>query len=1149
MEVRVLGPLEVVARDRPVDVGTPKERSLLAMLALARGRPLAAEVLIDRLWGPSPPPAAMTTLHGYVARLRRALEPGRRARAASSVLVLRPGGYALDRGALTVDAERLEQLAGDGERALAEGQPEQAWRVLDEARRLWRGTPLADLPDADWAAADVARLQELHLRTQEGRARAGLALGRHAALVSELVQLVDAHPLHEQLREHLMLALYRSGRQAEALAVMRTGRRLLADELGIDPGAALQALEQAILRQDPSLERPAPRAAGSAGLPDRAENRSLLVGRDAELAALRQAAAEALAGRAGLVLVSGEPGIGKTRLVEEVHRCAGAAPVVRGRCVAAEGAPPFWPWTQVLACLPPTEEPADADRDPADAPAEAARFTLAMRMAERLRSASQKTGLVVVLEDAHWADHASLELLRLIPFALDAAPVLLVVTYRPDEASDSLREVVAEFARHHAATRLELAGLPIDAVARLLTDAACPADTETVVAVHDRTGGNPFFIGELVRWAARRGESLARAPLPSGVRDVVRLRVAALPPVAGQVLSVGAVIGREFPLRLVEAALDATDDASLGAVEGALAAGLVSEVADGRFRFTHALVREALLEDMTGARRARVHARVAVALRTTLGGHAPAAALAHHAYAAAHGGVPGTGAADACLRAAREALARTAYEDAEDLASRGLGVCDAGTEPVTAGDLLLTAAEALNRVGRHDEALARALEAACLARRLEDRNRLAEAALAASRGGYGLYWGFTRVGLAAEALALLEEAHAERQTVDGELRVLVTAELACQRALRSQRPAAEHLSVLALDEARALGGRALVRALRARFVALWGPEHAPARLRLVEELLEVSADREAEATGRYLRLVTLLELGEVERFDAELTVLQDTVAGLHLRDHELAVGWLRTVRALLRGRVAEAEAIGQALFTPPPGVTTGTAAVLRESAGTIFGIAAWFRGRTSQMRENAQVLSGAAGNPAWPLIVALALAESGDHDGAAAVLSEHVAEDVSDVPDGVDAVAVLWMAAEVVLLLGDVERARHLRRRLLPGADRLVVFGPASVCHGSGELPVGSLAAVLGDLDEAVERLERAAATNARIGARPYEALARARLAGVLRTRGSRGDHTRAEAQDTAARAIASDLGLPGVAGSLATGLRVTAGATLRQDG
>jgi DNA-binding SARP family transcriptional activator len=258
VEFSVLGPLEAVVEGRSVPLPAAKPRALLALLLLNRNRVVPVGELVEELWSGEPPETATKALQVYISQLRKAIGADR--------VLTKPPGYSLrvDEGEL--DLDRFEQLVREGRERLGAGDAKEAAERLEQALALWRGPALAEFGSEPFARDAGARLEESRLEAIEGRIEADLALGRHAQLVSELEQLVARHPFRERLRGQLMLALYRSGRQAEALDVYRRTRETLVDELGIEPSPELQELEQAILRQDRDLQvgRPAPGPAGSA---------------------------------------------------------------------------------------------------------------------------------------------------------------------------------------------------------------------------------------------------------------------------------------------------------------------------------------------------------------------------------------------------------------------------------------------------------------------------------------------------------------------------------------------------------------------------------------------------------------------------------------------------------------------------------------------------------------------------------------------------------------------------------------------------------------------------------------------------------------------------------------------------------------------
>jgi predicted ATPase/DNA-binding SARP family transcriptional activator len=305
MEFAILGPLEVRDGAAPVRVPGAKERALLADLLVNAGRVVPADRLVEDLWGEQPPGNPANTLQGRVSALRRALGPG-------GGLVTRPPGYLLEAGPEQVDAGRFERLVAEAAAAAAADGPRAAG-LLEEALGLWRGPALAEFADQPWAQAEAARLEELRLAATEALVDLRLAAGGHAGLVGELEGLVAAHPTRERLRGQLMVALYRSGRQADALGAYTEAREVLAEELGIDPSPELQRFHHQILLQDPALEAADPhRDQPRHNLPERLTS---LVGREGELRDVAK-----LVGEHRLVTVTGPGGAGKTTVTVELAR-------------------------------------------------------------------------------------------------------------------------------------------------------------------------------------------------------------------------------------------------------------------------------------------------------------------------------------------------------------------------------------------------------------------------------------------------------------------------------------------------------------------------------------------------------------------------------------------------------------------------------------------------------------------------------------------------------------------------------------------------------------------------------------------------------------------------------------------------------------
>jgi DNA-binding SARP family transcriptional activator len=303
--LRILGPVELIGPAGPVRLGAAQERRLLAVLGLHLGEAISQDRLAEALWGEHAPRSAANAVQNYVLRLRRALQ-----HADGVHIVTDPTGYRLEAPADAVDARLAERLIAEGREAAASGDLAAASRLLREALALWRGRALAEFSDQPFAQAEAARLEELRESAREDLADAELALGHHHDLVGELEAMVASHPLRERRWGQLLLARYRDERQAEALDGFRALRTTLRDELGVDPGPELQDLHDRILQQDPALAWRPPEQAPS-------PLDAACYGRDDELHRLLAVYETAAAGGAGVAMVLGEAGVGKTRLLQE----------------------------------------------------------------------------------------------------------------------------------------------------------------------------------------------------------------------------------------------------------------------------------------------------------------------------------------------------------------------------------------------------------------------------------------------------------------------------------------------------------------------------------------------------------------------------------------------------------------------------------------------------------------------------------------------------------------------------------------------------------------------------------------------------------------------------------------------------------------
>jgi hypothetical protein len=858
-------------------------------------------------------------------------------------------------------------------------------------------------------------------------------------------------------------------------------------------------------------------------------------GRGPALARLERAWADAVSGTRRLALLCGEPGIGKTTLAGELARRAHAsgAAVLLGRS-DEHALVPFQPWIEALERLLEALPAADADhwlsahdgalarllpaRSAARAPEASPRERyLAFELVRALlHDVAARWPVLLVLDDVQWADADALSLLRHVARSAPHERLLVLLCARAAELGPGLTQTLAELRREDPLVQIDLAGLDDDAVAALLERRTGAADPESVRRLRLRSGGNPFFLQELLREEQEAAGDVLGPP--AGVRDVVARRLARLDAGALRVLDVAAICGLEWDVGTV-ARVDGRPVAEvLEALDGATAAALVAPLGrHGRFAFAHALVAETIVSGLPPSRRARLHLELAAVL-----------AEAHDAGRVGAGEVVrrlrGAGAlaeperlASWELTAAREATAAMAHADAAAhleaaLAARpGAGVTERG-------ELLLALGHAHDRAGRRAQARAAFAEAAELARAAPDPEQLALAAL-----GHG---GMAVVIAAADPaeVRLLEEALAGRPAGDPATEARLLARLSLE--LYYEDPArARDLSLLAVERARDAGDpTALAAALNARRVALWSPHHAAERLTVAGDMLaaaEVAGDREAQLQARNWRVVDLLELGRAHEAAAELDAYEELADAVGLPHFRWYVPLWRGTLALLAGRWAEAGeleeralALGRQADDPNAPLFVGIQTRL-----------ALFAQRRIGELDRAAIEAGAAASPAavgWLVYQAAFDAETGATEDARRLVSDLAR-------DGGSALAMdaNWhgacILADAAVLVGDRDAAAALYALIEPHAHLFPLVARAVACLGCNEYYVGRLAGLLGRHDEAEARLRRAVAENDRAGARAPAAIALLCLGEAL-TRAGRPDAGRAVLGQAAQRADALDM-------------------------
>jgi DNA-binding SARP family transcriptional activator/tetratricopeptide (TPR) repeat protein len=1156
MEFRILGPLEALEEGRVVTLGGGKQRALLAVLLLHANETLTTDRLIDELWGENPPATAAKTIQVRIARLRRALAGN----GSAGVVVTRGHGYQLKLDPERLDARRFERLVAEGRSELAAGRPARAASMLERALSLWRGPPLADLAYEPFAQREIARLDDLRAAALEQLIEAKLALGRHAEVVGQLETLIAEHPYRERLRAQLMLALYRSERQADALQAYQDARRTLVEELGIEPGERLRELERAILAQDPGLhlavaEPPAAEHAVEAP-------RSAFLGRERELAELVGGLDGAFAGRGRLFLLVGEPGIGKSRLAEELIAQARArgARILVGRCWEAGGAPAYWPWVQSLRAYVREAEP-DALRaqlgagaadiaqflpelrerfpdlpEPPSLESEGARFRLFDSMTAFLKNLAAAQPLVLVLDDLHAADAPSLLLLRFVARELGDSRLLIVGAYRDVDPTlaDPLTTTLTELAREPVTRTLALAGLEEVDVARFIELAAPGASAADLgPAVKAETEGNPLFVGEIVRLLAAEGrlDEPAAAPLaiPQSVREVIGRRLRHLSGECNRLLTLASVLGREFDLDALAGVSGLERGAILELLDEAIEAHVVSEVpgAIGRMRFAHALIRDAAYHGLTRSRRVQLHGQVGEALEalysSDLDPHL--AELAHHFFESAAGG-NGQKAVDYARRAGSRAVALLAYEEAVrlyEMALEALGPKEPPDEP-TRCELLLSLGEAQARSGEMGPAKETFARAATAARELGLAELLARAAI-----GYGGRFVWLRAGKDRRLVPMLQDALAALPQEDSVLRVKLLARLA--GALRDQpspRPVAS-ISQEAVEMARRLGDPGtLAHALDSVYAGITYPQQVADWRATADELVQAGVaadDKERAFAGHQHRLGVLMLEGNLEAVDAELAAMEGLVAELRQPAQTWAHILTQTARALFAGRFDEAEALiernrdmGRRAQTPD--VTFLGAEILQ-----LF-VLRREQGRLDEVKPALdRFLDEYPGLLVYQCALAAVHSEAGRRPEARFAFDALAADDFATLPSQQEWFFAAGLLAEVCAYLEDCRRAAPLYDLLLPFADRNQL-NYVEICCGSTSRYLGLLATTMSRWQDAEHHFQAAIEMDRRTGGWPWLAHSKADYGRMLLARGTPHDCEQARDLLRSARATYDQLGM-----------------------
>ncbi len=1176
-EVRVLGPVEVSWNGKVVDIGGPMARSLVARLLVDRGLVVSVDRLVDSLWANDDGDSVDNNLRSTISRLRKRL---READVSEELIVTRPPGYVLDLPASATDVHRFEYLVSEGRRQLGRRRPTEATKLLTEAHGLWRGAAYSDVRDEPFARAEARRLEELLLTAIEARMDAGLTAGRHDDLVGELESLTSTHTMRERFWSQRMLALYRSGRQAEALRVCGELRAILLDELGLDPSHDVTWLEHAILDQDPVLDFPVP--------PERAEsdepvqvtvpayqarvpaglNEGPLVGREREGVQLRDWWRAACRGEAQLLLVDGEPGIGKTRLVAELARSleSEGVLVLWGRCdedpiaqfqpfaealgryfqsvsVDAITRLPEWQTTELARLVLPLREHVPMLEDePGDPETERYRFFGAIT--QTLNGLSARGPVLLVVDDLHWADQPTLLLLRHILRNADALNLGIIAMYIDSEVPSRhrLRPVLTDLRSDRSAAIVHLEGLNEAAVKELAESAAAPElAPQLVPQLFKLTDGNPMFLEEMLRQLAEGDDGGATMPPnlnpPEAIRELVARRVSRLPEDVIYLLQAASVAGTECEAAIVAEAAELTAEQRLDALDRAEESKLLRHLGGRRdlYAFSHSLVRDAIYNELLRGRRVRYHHKIAVATERAHSDEVEnyVNELAHHFYMGA-----ALDDADKAIRygmdAGERALRLLAFEEAVGHFTRSLEVAEkfGDHDQSLRCDALIALAQAQTRAGDSDTADANFERAAVLARAIGDPERLASAALQP-----GPLSGIGNVITNVDQMRLLEEALELLPEEDSHLRAMVLARLGLVLVYSTSLPRQDvtkqalQLATESVQMARRLNDRTtLAYALNARIHALSGIAAAPERLAAGRELGEIAEDAGDELLavhGHLWRVRELLARGDVDAVNHELFQFASRDTG---PPHPLVMSLssnLAAMMALVSGELDEAEWWARTALETGQGYND----MAFSFYGAMMAWTWWQRDELATLAETVKFVMTESSEefPILPAVLALVDAETGDTDAALAQLDfladlgwDHVGDDLTEG-------ASLAFVAATCGTLGNAanEHALNVYEVLRPYAGTaLVLRAPGTACIGPADQYLGLLAGAIGDLALAEVHFEAALRLARRMRAEPFVVAAEVELARTLRQRGRDGDEERVVVLLRHAEESAVDMGL-----------------------
>lgn len=1086
-QVRVFGPLQVMLGGRAARIGAGRQQAILGRLVLAGGRTLGADRLVEDVWEGSPPPHAPTALQVQIHNLRRVLEPTRRPRTPAQFLVSEGSGYALRLDSGNVDAWQFETLMRQYEERVHDSSdhpgPAERYRILGEALECWHGAAFESFADASWAGSEVSRLTDLHASAIEMRAQAALELDRFGEVVTTLRRQIEEFPGREESARLLALAQYRLGQQVEALATVRRTREFLRAEYGIDSGPALSELEFAILSHTVGVDQRAgpPRAmapivlaeapaTAERGHPARAEpdarSSSVQVRTSCypeQFTAILAASGAARTGGLRLIWLVGDIGTGKTTLAATVLTNLATAGWVtaRGQCPEVDGAPPAWAWSEVLGGLGGEPIAAHGPRESIDP------FTIVRAVAERCRELARSGPVVIVLEDVHRADAATLQVLCQLVSWMQHEPVLLIVTARDPELPPALRAAEAVLA-DRVTERLVLTGSDLSGTRHIARAAGLVSiDCETLRSLHERTGGNPLFVRELSKLIVAQGD---KPRLPSSIRAVLNERIERLPGGVRAVLQHIAVWGRAIDLDTLAGLTGMPEEGLVDCLEAATAVGLVRFAADGRIEPCHVLVQETLYGSISPLRRNRMHWGALEFLEKSAIGQAPdgldPSLQARHAFrgatraTAAHALDYVTAAARHCDRqGARRAAAELwqAALDLRELAGHTGKSADSSGDAATVGMLCaLTDALAYDgRVGAARAARARALE---LAESL-CRPDLVIEALTCWR--VPVIWSVRNwCNPDARFRTALESALPRCDAAPERCRLLIA--LVYESGVEGDVRRMHERACEAVDLAREIGDAELVcAALGAVAFTITGPAMLDGWHAVADELLRTARTArlfDYQALAHYLRFRAACRDADIAAARLHAACAFECASTTQARPLLDVLSSFSAVSAVLRGDLDAAEAAYRQFA-----VRTARSGIATESEVLLLGkvVVEWARGDISGLADRLGAFYRVEPELLAQVYI-VALLHAGERERARTLFERHAQVRFDFYPQ-----LMLAFRAHAALALGAVQAARELYDALEPYSGTLIGFDSGAAVFGPMDALLADLAELRGDVKAA----------------------------------------------------------------------------------